>query len=60
MALDDMALDDDKAHDGRVRCDKVYMVGLRVVDTMMTQGPQTVELRAISMNFPKKSKVRPG
>jgi len=39
---------------------RVYMVGLRVVDTMMTEGAQAVELRAMSMNFPKKSKVRPG
>lgn len=39
---------------------RVYMVWLRVVDTMMTQGAQAVELRAMSMNFPKKSKVRPG
>merc|ERR1719362_2814881 len=39
---------------------RVYMVGLRVVDTMMTDRAQAVELRAMSMNFPKKSKVRPG
>ena len=39
---------------------RVYMVRLRVVHTMVAEGAQAMELRAMSMNFPKKSKVRPG
>ena len=39
---------------------RVYMVRLRVVHTMMAEGAQAMELWAMSMNFPKKSKVRPG
>jgi len=40
---------------------RVYMVRLRVVDAVMAgQGAEAVKLRAVSMNFPKKSKVRPG
>ena len=40
---------------------RVYMMRLGVVDAMMAgQGAEAVELRAVSMNFPKKSKVRPG
>ena len=40
---------------------RVYMVRLRGVDAVMVgQGAEAVKLRAVSMNFPKKSKVRPG
>ena len=40
---------------------RVYMMRLRVVDAMVAgQGAEAVKLRAVSMNFPKKSKVRPG
>lgn len=40
---------------------RVYMVRLGVVDGVMTgQGAEAVEFWAVSMNFPKKSKVRPG
>merc|ERR1719438_781438 len=39
----------------------VYMVRLGVVDAMMAgQGAEAVKLWAVSMNFPKKSKVGPG
>ena len=40
---------------------RVYMMRLGVVDAVMAgQGAEAVKLRAVSMNFPKKSKVRPG
>merc|ERR550532_2304073 len=40
---------------------RVYMMRLGVVDAMMAgQGAEAVKLRAVSKNFPKKSKVRPG
>ena len=40
---------------------RVYMMRLGVVDAMVAgQGAEAVELRAVSMNFPKKSKVGPG
>ena len=40
---------------------RVYMMRLRVVDAVVAgQGAEAMKLRAVSMNFPKKSKVRPG